>query len=240
MPTTLLEPKLQPVKVHIVLSVARPDADSAGEAALAVLDQFLAEVAADFTAYEGLTLEVEAPTARKGVEGSFDVICQLRLSVPSDLRRYGMPSAAQSLRQILFNALRKACDQYHADVVHARSFIGAVRPYNPEEERAAAEAAVPAAPKEMLAIKVMLKGQLLDVQVAKGGNLLDECLDHGAELGWQCKAGVCDSCKVLVKGGMANLSEVTDAERNMLEDLIDKGYRLSCQCVLSGPVEIEQ
>lgn len=226
-------------KCQITLTVPGADADGAGINALAVLDEFLAQLDEEFPSYDGMALEAEYPIARKGEEGLFTVQSWLRCGIPSNLRVYGMPSAFQSWRQILFIAFRRACDMHHDQVIHAKSWIGVARPFSPEEEKAA-EPAAPAAPKKMLAIKVTIGGALKNIEVAEGGNLLDECLDHGAELGWQCKAGVCDECKVHVQKGMENLSAITDNERTMLEDLIDKGWRLSCQVIISGPVEISQ
>lgn len=239
MPTVLAPAETLMTKCQITLTVPGADADNAGQHALVVLDEFLAQVEQEYPSYDGLALEVEYPAARKGEAGLFTVQAWLRCGIPLNLRAYGMPSALQSWRQILFVAFRRACDLNHSRVIHARSWVGVVRPFNPEEEKAAEES-VEAAPKKMLAIKVTIGGVLKEIQVAEGGNLLDECLDHGAELDFQCKAGVCDSCKVFVRKGMENLSEITDNERTMLEDLVDQGWRLSCQCIIKGPVEIDQ
>ena len=239
MPTVLAPAETMLTKCQITLTVPGADADGAGENALVVLDEFLAQVEQEYPGFDGLVLEAEAPTARKGEAGLFTVQSWLRCGIPSNLRAYGMPSLFQTWRQVLFVAFRHACDLNHSRVVHAKSWIGVVRPWNPEDEKPTEDAA-PAAPKKMLAIKVTIGGALKEIQVAEGGNLLDECLDHGAELDWQCKAGVCDSCKVHVLKGMENLSAVTDNERTMLEGLVDQGWRLSCQCTISGVVELNQ
>lgn len=238
MPTVLAPADLIVTKCQIILTVPGADADSAGENALVALGEFLSELDKEYANYNDMTLEADYPIARKGEPELFSVICWLKAAIPGNLRMYGMESAFQSWRQIQARAFRRACDLHHATVIHAKSWIGVVKPYDPESEKPVE--AAPAAPKKLVAIKTRIRGVAKDIEGAEGGNLLDECLDHGAELKWECKAGVCDSCRVHVISGMEHLPAVNDNERTMLEDLVDKGWRLSCQCTISGPVEIEQ
>jgi ferredoxin len=95
-------------------------------------------------------------------------------------------------------------------------------------------------PKEMIPVKVMLGGKEFNVEIPKAENLLDGVNDKGVDVKWDCKNGVCDTCKVKVVEGMENLSPPTDAEESMLGDLIKQGYRLACQMVANGPCKIEQ
>lgn len=89
-------------------------------------------------------------------------------------------------------------------------------------------------------IVVCAGGKTHKVQVYEGENLLESCLERGVELDYSCKEGMCDSCMVKVLKGAENLTPVTNNEKNVLGDLVEKGARLSCQALVKGPVEIQQ
>lgn len=108
---------------------------------------------------------------------------------------------------------------------------------------AAAEAkaeAAPAGPVETVPMKVRLNGQLHELNVGKGENMLDAALDRNVEIDYSCREGMCDSCVVKILAGAENLSPPTPEEHDMLGDEIKNGLRLACQVRVNGPVEIEQ
>jgi phenol hydroxylase P5 protein len=61
----------------------------------------------------------------------------------------------------------------------------------------------------------------------------DECKEAAEELGipFGCEDGICGTCDVEILEGMANLSDVTEAEVDME---LDEGHRLMCQCKMKG------
>lgn len=86
-----------------------------------------------------------------------------------------------------------------------------------------------------------VEGQPFEMLVNDGENLLDAAIDRGIPIEFDCKSGVCDTCRVHVLKGIENLSEPTDEEFVMLgEDKVKSGMRLSCQVTVHGPVEIKQ
>ena len=91
-------------------------------------------------------------------------------------------------------------------------------------------------------MRVHLGGQVYDILINPGENMLDAALDRNVELDFSCKEGNCDTCMVKVLKGREYLNDITPQERDMLdEDQIKEGYRLSCMVkVLGGPVEIVQ
>lgn len=86
-----------------------------------------------------------------------------------------------------------------------------------------------------------VEGQPFEMFVDDGENLLDAAIDRGVPIEFDCKSGVCDTCRVQVLRGIENLSAPTDEEFVMLgEDRVHAGWRLSCQATVHGPVEISQ
>lgn len=105
----------------------------------------------------------------------------------------------------------------------------------------AEEPAGPAVNKEKsFPVKVGRAGQTREISVYENENLLQGALDRGVQLEYSCRQGKCDSCKVKVLKGGENLSEPTAGEKDVLADQLKRGYRLSCQASVRGPVEVEQ
>ncbi len=108
------------------------------------------------------------------------------------------------------------------------------------EAKAEAKEAAPAAAAETVPMKVTLNGQVYELTVGKGENMLDAALDRNVEIDYSCREGMCDSCVVKILSGAENISAPTQAEYDMLGDDVQKGFRLACQVTVNGPVEIEQ
>ena len=226
----------------IYLAVHGADPDAAGKAAVRVAQDFIARLRRKAPAVKNMRLALEAPAARKGDEGVFEVWSTLKAEVPDSLSALGATNDLDAWRVILKQVFNASCAENHELVHHRSSRVGITRALRPEEEAGETAVAAPKddKPKEMIAVKVLLGGQEYNVQIPKGENLLDGVNDKGVAVKWDCKSGVCDTCKVHVLKGMENLSAPNDAEKNMLGDLIDKGYRLCCQVTANGPVEIKQ
>jgi ferredoxin len=217
------------------------DADNAGRNAARVYQDFLGRLRRTAPTVKQLRLEVEEPVARKGTEGVYEVWSTLKAVVPHDLTHPAATNHRDAWRNILKGVFNAACHHNHEIVHHTSSRVEITREVLPGEE-APQEAKAPAEqkPKEMIKVKVILGGQEFNVEIPKDENLLDGVNDKGVAVKWDCKSGVCDTCKVRVLAGMENLSPVNDNERNMLGDQVNQGYRLSCQVTAHGPCEIQQ
>lgn len=121
----------------------------------------------------------------------------------------------------------------------------------PEPEPAAAAATAVEAPAAQPAAagagqvpyRVHLQGQVFDLLVNQGENLLHAALDRNVELDFSCLEGNCDSCQVKVLKGREFLSPITRQERDMLdEEDLKEGQRLACMVTIqgAGPIEIQQ
>lgn len=232
----------------IYLAVRGAESADAGKQAVRVYQSFLGRLRRAAPSVMGLRLSLQEPAGRKGEEGVFECWATLRATVPSDLvvtttnqavvRPTNAKDAWRSILKIQFN---ESCHEYYEQVHHTSSHVSFTREVMPGED-GPQEAAAPAQekPREMIPVKVLLGGQEFNVQIPKGENLLDGVNDKGVDVKWDCKSGVCDTCKVHVVKGAENLSPVTDAEQSMLGDAVKQGYRLSCQVVAQGPCEIKQ
>lgn len=224
----------------IFLAVRPEVPEQAGEAAIRVYGDFLGRLKRAVPAATNLRLMVEEPTPRKNDEGVFEVQAILRASVPDDLSLLGAGNARDAWRGYLKTYFNYACHHNHELVFHTAARVEITREVLPGEDVPVVVEEVPAAPKEMIKVRVLLDGTAHDVEIPKGENLLDGVNEKGVDVKWDCKNGVCDTCQVHVASGMENLSPVTDAERDMLGDKVNKGFRLSCQVTANGPCEIKQ
>ena len=218
------------------------DAESAGRVAARVYQDFLGRLRRTAPTVKQLRLEVEEPAPRKGMEGVFEVWSTLKAIVNHDLTHPAAANHRDAWRNILKSVFNASCHHNHELVYHTASRVQITREILPDEEAPQEEkAAVEQKPKEMIKVKVLLAGQEFNVEIPKEDNLLDGVNDKGVAVKWDCKSGVCDTCRVKVLKGMDNLSPVNDNERNMLGDeQIKQGYRLCCQVTAHGPVEIQQ
>ena len=84
--------------------------------------------------------------------------------------------------------------------------------------------------------KLIFKGFKKEVEVEDGKEIKLACKDTGVLFG--CEDGYCGTCYIHVEEGMENLSERTQAEKDMIGNN-DPKTRLACQCkIKSGNVEI--
>ena len=216
------------------------EADAAGPTAVRVYQDFLGRLRRAAPGVKDLRLELEEPVPRKETPGVYECWATLKAVVPHDLTRDGASNHRDAWRAILRDTFQATCQLNHELVHHTSSRVEITREVFPFEEEAPAETApVEEKPKEMIRVKVLLGGQVYDVEIPKDENLLDGVNAKGVDVKWDCKSGVCDTCKIRVLKGMENLSPVNDREREMLGDKINQGYRLCCQVTAHGPCEFE-
>lgn len=220
----------------------RSDAPAeAGSAVVRVYQDFLGLLQRMAPTVHGLRLEVDEPAPSKADPGLYGCWARLMAVVPHDLRAVGESHHREAWRQIVRQAFLRNLHDHHELVDFAPSRVELTRELLPLDEQPQTEA--PKAeqkPKELIPVTVILGGTSHRVEVPKGENLLDGVNEKGVEVKWDCKSGVCDTCKVRVLKGQENLSPPTEAEENMLGDLLRQGYRLCCQVISHGPCEIEQ
>lgn len=226
--------------VELWLAVWGESQDQAGALAIRICNQFLGEVAAKVPAARDPILMLDAPVAEKDPKGLFMVSAVLQADVPADLT-YGLSQGTWAWRDAVRASFYEVLEKNLTAASRAHSRLGPTRPgVRLTEADAEAGAVVEAAPKKLITIKVNLSGRDNVIDIPENGNLLDCALEKDVQIGWSCKAGVCDSCKVLIKNGGENLSPPTDEEHTMLGDEVGKGYRLACQVTVKGPVEVQQ
>jgi ferredoxin len=75
-----------------------------------------------------------------------------------------------------------------------------------------------------------------EIEVADGERIQDACEEAGVP--FACTEGVCGTCVIEVKEGMANLSPYNQAEEDFLGP--QNCERLACQCrLLQGEVKVK-
>lgn len=86
-------------------------------------------------------------------------------------------------------------------------------------------------------IQVIIDGRTIEYKLPRNTqNILDAGNEHGADLPFSCKAGVCSTCKSKVIEGEVEM----DANYALEAYEIDAGYVLSCQCYpISGKVVLD-
>jgi len=216
------------------------DAETAGATAARVFQDFVGRLRRAAPGVRDLRLELEEPAPRKEDPGVFECWATLKAVVPHDLTHIGADNHRDAWRAILRDTFQTTCHLNHELVHHTSSRVGVTREVFPyEEEPQVEKAPAEEKPREMIRVKVLLGGQVHEVDIPKDENLLDGVNDKGVDVKWDCKSGVCDTCKIRVIKGMENLSPVNDREREMLGDKVEQGWRLCCQVTAHGPCEFE-
>ena len=86
-----------------------------------------------------------------------------------------------------------------------------------------------------VAVKVAGRKTLVELEMG-GDNILDAAIEHGADLPFSCKAGVCATCKAKVTKGKVEM----DMNHSLTEQEIDEGMILACQAhPVTDSVEID-
>ena len=75
-----------------------------------------------------------------------------------------------------------------------------------------------------------------EIELEDGSPIKDACEEAG--IPFACTEGICGTCVIEIKEGHENLSEMTQEERDFLEETDEE--RLACQCkILKGSVKID-
>jgi ferredoxin len=87
--------------------------------------------------------------------------------------------------------------------------------------------------------KVTLQPRDQVLRVRRGAALVDVADDHDTDLEFGCRDGICGTCIMTILKGGENLSRVSVAERDTLENFdASPAQRLACQVKILGDVEI--
>ncbi len=230
------------LKTSIYLGVRAPDADHASRLAVQVYKAFISRLFDLNTGAGSIRIDVEDPVQRKDLPEVWDCPATMRAEVPDTVRfETGVATAhshVDTWRNLVRAVWKDVTRDYEQDVYRTGSYVALTRPVIPGEDQV--QEAKPAEPKKLIAITVKFQGQTHNIEVPDSDTLLDGVLDKGIPLKFQCKAGVCDECRVKVVNGMENLPPINENEVSMLGDRVKQGYRLSCQVSIKGPVTIEQ
>lgn len=113
-----------------------------------------------------------------------------------------------------------------------REYYAAPAPTDEEAAKVHGEKPV----KAMNQATIILDGQTYTVDIEGDEYVLDSAINAGVDPPYSCQAGVCTTCRALLKKGKVEM----DAYDGLTDYEIDQGYILTCQsrCV-EGPLELE-
>jgi len=91
--------------------------------------------------------------------------------------------------------------------------------------------------QKLAKVSVKVSGRKMQMELEMGGNnILDAAMEHGADLPFSCKGGVCATCKAKVVKGNVEM----DVSHALTEQEIKEGMILTCQAhPVSEEVEID-
>jgi ferredoxin len=230
--------ELIPMKTSLFVAAPGDSVEVAGERMLQFCQEFVGRLTRQYPGVKSIRLEIEEPAPRPEAPGVFEAAATLKAMVPANISTLGRAPGLESWRYNVRTAFRRTSEDMLDSYYRSAAFVAFTNVYDPAAEGTAT--AVAEAPKEQIAIVATVAGKKHEITMGKGDNLLDGCIDGKTGIKFQCKSGVCDSCKVRVISGMEFLPPVNDNEKEQLGDLITQGWRLSCQVTAEGPVVIEQ
>ena len=83
--------------------------------------------------------------------------------------------------------------------------------------------------------KVIFADEGTEIEVPDGSRLQDAIDEAEADIPFGCREGECATCIVEVLSGAEFLGEPNEEERlTLMEDELERGVRLACQCKVSG------
>jgi ring-1,2-phenylacetyl-CoA epoxidase subunit PaaE len=106
--------------------------------------------------------------------------------------------------------------------IHAERY-GVPRLSRKQDERAASS---PRTPEHLASVTVIMDGQERSFDMsAAPSNIVDAAAEHGIELPYSCKAGVCATCRTWLRGGEVQMQ----ANYGLEPWEVEKGFVLACQ-----------
>jgi ring-1,2-phenylacetyl-CoA epoxidase subunit PaaE len=82
-----------------------------------------------------------------------------------------------------------------------------------------------------IALTVQLDGKSYDMGIGSDDLVLDAALNHGLDLPYSCKGGVCCTCRAKVMEGQVEMAK----NFTLSEEEIAQGFVLSCQARATTP-----
>lgn len=89
--------------------------------------------------------------------------------------------------------------------------------------------------------KVTFAHDKITVDVPVGTSVQDAVAKAKASLPFGCRLGSCGTCRCLIVSGAENINPLTEAERDLFENLtsVGRNERLGCQLTVLGDVVIQ-
>jgi ring-1,2-phenylacetyl-CoA epoxidase subunit PaaE len=86
-------------------------------------------------------------------------------------------------------------------------------------------------------VSVKVSGRTISLDLEMGGlNILDAAMEHGADLPYSCKGGVCATCKARVTKGKVEM----DVNHSLTPEEVEDGMILTCQAhPITDQVEVD-
>lgn len=84
---------------------------------------------------------------------------------------------------------------------------------------------------------VSVRGQAVHFRVPRGKTILESALHNGVAFPHDCKVGTCGACKYKLISG--KVGELASSAMGLSGDMYQSGYRLGCQSIPKGDLEIE-
>ena len=83
--------------------------------------------------------------------------------------------------------------------------------------------------------KVVFAAEGTSIDVPDGSRLQDAIDEAGADIPFGCREGNCATCIIEVLDGMQFLGSPNENEEiTLMDDELERGIRLACQCRISG------
>ncbi|SHF23617.1 2Fe-2S iron-sulfur cluster binding domain-containing protein [Vibrio gazogenes] len=83
--------------------------------------------------------------------------------------------------------------------------------------------------------KCIINEEIIEFPLDKENSILDTALKHGIDLHYNCQAGFCGRCKVLLKKGQVDMDHSGGISRTEIKER----YILACCSTPLTPIEIE-
>jgi ferredoxin len=94
---------------------------------------------------------------------------------------------------------------------------------------------------QMVHVRLHVNGKVIEQDVKENANLVVMAgLRQLPELKYGCGIGRCTKCVSKVISGGEQLDEPNWKEKKMLGELVNEGYRLTCQLTITDDIELSQ
>ena len=89
--------------------------------------------------------------------------------------------------------------------------------------------------------RILFKKNFASIPVEAGDNLMQSLLAAGRPVASSCGGrGICSKCQIHILQGAENLNPESSLEKELKEKYnIPEAYRISCQCSVTGDIQID-